>query len=102
MPPVSRLDGPKGGGLAWRLSLGSSEEVSKGFSKLEMDGRCPSGSPDSPHIRGVTELGSFNWFSPWVSPGKGLSGIKMTYRAKLLVFMQGRKPRGSGVVWRFI
>ena len=26
--PVSRLDGPEGEGLAWRLSLGTSEEVS--------------------------------------------------------------------------
>ena len=33
--PVSRLDGPKGEGATWRLSLGSSEEVSRGLRKFE-------------------------------------------------------------------
>ena len=38
--------------MACKLSLGSSEEVSRGVRKFEMDWRCPSGSPDSPRKRG--------------------------------------------------
>ena len=43
MPPVSRLDGPKGEGMSWRLSLGFLEEVSKGLRKIASVLRGPRG-----------------------------------------------------------
>ena len=49
---VSTLDGPEGEGMVWRLSLGSSEEVSKGLGKFESIPRGPGGQPTSPRKRG--------------------------------------------------
>ena len=43
LPPVSRLDGPKGEGMSWRLSLGFLEEVSKGLRKIDSVLRGPRG-----------------------------------------------------------
>ena len=48
--PVSTLDGPEGEGMVWRLSLGSSEEVSRGLGKFESRPRGPGGQPTSPHM----------------------------------------------------
>ena len=43
LPPVSRLDSPRGRGMARGMLLGSSEEVSKVFSEFGLEMECPSG-----------------------------------------------------------